>query len=83
MSRDFNRGTFLVYGYHSSLDYQAVKRFYIDYFEFHNAKFKCILYDMESGKGKNYRVVCGGCENGETTASLILDSQNHLTVHNS
>lgn len=32
MSRDFNHGSFLSYGYKSLLDYPSVKRFYIDYF---------------------------------------------------
>jgi hypothetical protein len=30
-SRDFNEEKFVSYGYHSSLDYQSVKRFYLDY----------------------------------------------------
>ena len=31
-SRDFNEERFLSYGYHSPLDYESVKRFYLDYF---------------------------------------------------
>ena len=34
-SRDFNEETFLDYGYHSTLDYQKVKTFYINYFSQH------------------------------------------------
>jgi len=33
--RDFNEEKFLGYGYHSTLDYESVKRFYLDYFAQH------------------------------------------------
>lgn len=34
-SRDFNKERFLSYGYHSTLGYESVKRFYLDYFAQH------------------------------------------------
>lgn len=34
-SRDFHEEKFLSYGYHSTLDYESVKRFYLDYFGKH------------------------------------------------
>jgi hypothetical protein len=37
-SRDFHDEKFLSYGYHSTLDYQSVKRFYVDYFAQHGWK---------------------------------------------
>lgn len=48
MSRDFNRSTFLSYGYHSSLDFQAVKHFYTDYFAQHDWK---LISHKDSGWG--------------------------------
>jgi hypothetical protein len=34
-SRDFHQERFLSYGYHSTLDYQSVKRFFLNYFVQH------------------------------------------------
>lgn len=47
-SRDFNEEQFLSYGYHSTHDYQSVKRFYLDYFVQHGWQLKT---EKDSGWG--------------------------------
>jgi hypothetical protein len=85
MSRDFNRETFLDYGYRSNTDYKSVKRFYSEYFsqqgwrvasekgsgwgppyvEYMKDRFKVKVYDMGTGDGVNYAIVCKKSDPGE------------------
>jgi len=77
--RDYHEETFVSYGYRSVMDYQSVKRFYLDYFaqneweltkqkddgwgpsmiEFRKDSYRVAIYDMGTGKGENFAIVCG------------------------
>jgi hypothetical protein len=75
--RDFNEQKFLGYGYHSSLDYQSVKSFYMNYFTQHGWQ---LTNEKDSGWGQpqiefrkdGYRVTIydmGGGEGDNYTVS--------------